>query len=213
MAAAAAEELLKPASDIFNPESGQILVLADAGTPHGQRRWTGSGARETKFGSFGTDGESARPGCQAQETPAKAVPVAVGRLCDCYAVVMHAPGGCRRRAVCTNTRSGKGNDRSEHRFNAVPATRDGDEVEELAGEIPQAMACGGVLQCSTSRFEGWNRGAGTLATSTFAMPRRRCGLPRPSGDRSVSQTACPARGPTGMQSTWPQPTSAVWRGT
>ncbi len=208
LTAAAAEELLKLASDIFNPESGQILVLADA--EHFAVELLDGVKSADEIRSSGTDGESARPACQVsgnsrQSCSSRGVQamrtakVGAGTPQDST-----APG-----FVLTNTCSGKGNDREEYRFNAFLATLTETRSRNWLENSP-ATACGGVLQCSPV--------AGLESCRDLQPQHSLCpdddGATRPSGDRSVSQTACPARArERRCKVTWPQPTSAVWRGT
>ena len=55
----------------------------------------------------------------------------------------------------------------EYRFNAFLGTRDGDEVEELAGDFPKRWHVEEFFNAHQAL--GWNRGG--RATSTFAMAR------------------------------------------
>ena len=150
---AAAEELLKLAGEILNPEAGQALVLADS--EHFTAELLDRVKTETNFDLLVPMPK--RPGLRAQ---LRALPPEVFRP--------RWAGYATAKLAYTPQDSHQGPfyhsiQRQEERpedydFNAFLATRDGDEVEELAGDFPKRWHVEEFFNAHQPL--GWNR-AGT----------------------------------------------------
>jgi Transposase DDE domain len=152
-AAAAAAELLKMASDIFNPEPGQILVLADA--EHFTVELLDRVKSETKFDLLVP--MSNQPAVHAQ---LKALPPEVFRprwAGYATAKVAYTPRDSHAGPF-TQYVQRQGERPQDYMFNAFLSTRDGDEVEELAVDFPKRWHVEEFFNAHQAL--GWNR-AGT----------------------------------------------------
>ena len=202
-AAAAAEELLKLASDIFNPEPGQILVLADA--EHFTVELLDRVKSATKFDLLVPMVN--RPDLLAKLRrlpPELFQPRWAGYA---TAKVVHASRQHAGPFYQYVQREGE-----RLRSTASPLSsrlRDGDEVEELAGEFSSDGSRGGILQ----RSSGPGMESCRDVQSQHSIWPDDDGATRPSGDHSVFANGLPCPRRTGMPSTWPRPTLEVWRET
>jgi hypothetical protein len=152
-AAVAAVELLKLASDILGAEAGQTLVLADS--EHFTVELLDKVKTETNFDLLVPMPN--RPGLRAKLS---ALPSEVfQRRWAGYATTKLA-------YTLQDSQAGpfyqyvqrQGERPEEYHFNAFLATRDGDEVEELAGEFPKRWHVEEFFNANQAL--GWNR-AGT----------------------------------------------------
>ena len=194
-AAAAAEELLKLASDIFNPEPGQILVLADA--EHFTVELLDRVKSETKFDLLVPMVN--RPDLLAKLRrlpPELFQPRWAGYA---TAKVAYTPQDSHAGPFYQYVQR-EGERPEEYRFNAFLATRDGDEVEELAGEFPKRWHVEEFFNAHQAL--GWNRAGtcnlnirygqmtmGLLAQAAIAQFRKRLAPPTTSWDAKHMATA------------------------
>jgi Transposase DDE domain len=152
-AAAAAEELLKLASDILNPEPGKVLVLADS--EHFTVELLDKVKTETKFDLLVP--MLNRPVLRAK---LRALPPEVFQprwAGYATAKLAYTPQDSHAGPFYQYVQR-QGERPEEYCFNAFLATRDGDEVEELAGEFPKRWHVEEFFNAHQAL--GWNR-AGT----------------------------------------------------
>ena len=194
-AAAAAEELLKLASDIFNPEPGQILVLADA--EHFTVELLDRVKSATTFDLLVPMVN--RPDLLAKLRrlpPELFQPRWAGYA---TAKVAYTPQDSHAGPFYQYVQR-EGERPEEYRFNAFLATRDGDEVEELAGEFPKRWHVEEFFNAHQAL--GWNRAGtcnlnirygqmtmGLLAQAAIAQFRKRLAPPTTSWDAKHMATA------------------------
>ncbi len=152
-AAAAAEELLKLASDILNPEAGQTLVLADS--EHFTTKLLDKVKTGTKFDLL-------------VPMPNRSVFLAKLRALPPEAFQSRWAGYATAKLAYTPQESHagpfyqyvqrQGERPEEYSFNAFLATRDGDEVGQLARDFPKRWHVEEFFNAHQAL--GWNR-AGT----------------------------------------------------
>ncbi|MGC8639526.1 MAG: transposase, partial [Isosphaeraceae bacterium] len=131
-AAVAAEELLKLAGDILNPEAGQTLVLADS--EHFTTELLDRVKTETKF-----DILVPMPNRRILRAQLSALPPEVFRprwAGYATAKVAYTPQDSQAGPFYQYVQR-QGERPEDYSFNAFLSTRDGDEVEELAGDFPK----------------------------------------------------------------------------
>jgi hypothetical protein len=131
-AAAAAEELLKLAGEILNPEAGAALVLAD--TEHFSVELMDKVKADTRFDLLVPMHN--RPALLAR---LRALPPGLFRprwAGYATAKLEYTPRESRSGPFYQYVQR-QGERPEDYRFNAFLATRDGDEVEELAGDFPK----------------------------------------------------------------------------
>jgi hypothetical protein len=194
-AATAALELLKLATDIFNPESGQVLVLADA--EHFAVELLDRVKSETKFDLLVPMVN--RPDLRAK---LRALPPELFQprwAGYATAKVPYTPQDSHAGPFYQYVQR-EGERPEEYRFNAFLATRDGDEVEELAGKFPKRWHVEEFFNAHQAL--GWNRGGtcnlnirygqmtmGLLAQAAIAQFRKRLAPPKTSWDAKHMATA------------------------
>ena len=152
-AATAAEELLKLAGDIFNPEAGQTLVLADS--EHFTTELLDRVKTETKF-----DILVPMPNRRILRAKLSALPPEVFRprwAGYATAKVEYTPQDSHAGPFYQYVQR-QGERPEDYSFNAFLSTRDGDEVEELAGDFPKRWHVEEFFNAHQAL--GWNR-AGT----------------------------------------------------
>lgn len=152
-AAAAAEELLKLAGAILAPEPGGALVLAD--TEHFSVELLDKVKAETRF-----DLLVPMPNQPALRARLAALPPELFRprwAGYATAKLAYTPQDSRAGSFYQDVQR-QGERPEEYRFNAFLATRDGDEVEELAGDFPKRWHVEEFFNAHQPL--GWNR-AGT----------------------------------------------------
>ncbi len=152
-AATAAEELLKLAGGILNPEPGQALVLADS--EHFTVELLDKVKTETNF-----DLLVPMPNRTGLRAKLRALPPEVFQprwagyaTAKLEYTLQHSHAGPFYQYV-----QRQGERPEEYCFNAFLATRDGDEVEELAGDFPKRWHVEEFFNAHQAL--GWNR-AGT----------------------------------------------------
>jgi Transposase DDE domain len=152
-AAVAAEELLKLASDILGTEAGQALVLADS--EHFSVELLDKVKTETNFDLLVPMPN--RPGLRAKLSALP--PEAFRPRWAGYATakLAYTPQDSQTGPFYQYVQR-QGERPEEHRFNAFLSTRDGDEVEELAGDFPKRWHVEEFFNAHQAL--GWNR-AGT----------------------------------------------------
>ena len=152
-AAAAAEELLGLAGDILNPQAGQTLVLADS--EHFTTELLDRVKTETKF-----DILVPMPNRRILRAKLSALPPEVFRprwAGYATAKVKSTPQDSHAGPFYQYVQR-QGERPADYSFNAFLSTRDGDEVEELAGDFPQRWHVEEFFNAHQAL--GWNR-AGT----------------------------------------------------
>ena len=152
-AAVAAEELLKLAGDILNPEAGQTLVLADS--EHFTTELLDRVKTGTKF-----DILVPMPNRRILRAKLSALPPEVFRprwAGYATAKVAYTPHDSHAGPFYQYVQR-QGERPEDYSFNAFLSTRDGDEVEELAGDFPQRWHVEEFFNAHQAL--GWNR-AGT----------------------------------------------------
>ena len=203
-AATAAEELLKLAADILDTEPGQMLVLADS------EHFTVELLDRVKTGRTSTSWYRCLISlpCDAKLTAVAAgdVPAALGGLCDCE--VAYTPQDSQAGPFYQYVQR-EGERPEDYRFNAFLATRDGNEVEELTDEFPKRWHVEEFFNAHQAL--GWNRGRDLQ--SQHSLRPDDDGLARSGGDRSASQTACPAHDELGREAHGHGLLRGVWRET
>jgi hypothetical protein len=194
-AAVAAEELLKLAGDILGPEAAQALVLADS------EHFTVELLDRIKTG---TDFDLLvpmpnRPGLLAK---LRALPPELFRprwAGYATAKLAYAPQDSHAGPFYQYVQR-QGERPEEYRFNAFLGTRDGDEVEELAGDFPKRWHVEEFFNAHQAL--GWNR-AGTcnlnirygqmtmalIAQAAIDQFRKRLAPPAASWDANHMATA------------------------
>jgi hypothetical protein len=152
-AAVAAEELLKLASDILGTEAGQALVLADS--EHFSVELLDKVKTETNFDLLVPMPN--RPGLRAKLSALP--PEAFRPRWAGYATakLAYTPQDSQTGPFYQYVQR-QGERPEEHRFNAFLSTRNGDEVEELAGDFPKRWHVEEFFNAHQAL--GWNR-AGT----------------------------------------------------
>jgi hypothetical protein len=194
-AAAAALELLKLASDILNPEAGQALVLADS------EHFTVELLDQVKTG---TNFDLLVPMTNRPALRAKlsALPPETFRprwAGYATAKLPYTPQDSQAGPFYQYVQR-QGERPEEYRFNAFLATRDGDEVEELAGDFPKRWHVEEFFNAHQAL--GWNR-AGTcnlnirygqmtmalVAQAAIHQLRKRLAAPTTSWDAKHMATA------------------------
>jgi Transposase DDE domain len=194
-AAAAAEELLKLASEIFNPEPGQVLVVADS--EHFTVELLDKVKTETKFDLLVPMVN--RPALRAQ---LRAVPTEVFQprwAGYATAKLAYTPQDSHAGPF-TQYIQRQGERPQDYIFNAFLATRDGNEVEELTGEFPKRWHVEEFFNAHQAL--GWNRAGtcnlnirygqmtmGLLAQAAIAQFRKRLAPPTTSWDAKHMATA------------------------
>jgi hypothetical protein len=131
-AAAAAQELLKLAGDILNPEAGQTLVLADS--EHFTTELLDRVKTETKF-----DILVPMPNRRSLRAKLSALPPEVFQprwAGYATAKLKYTPRDSHAGPFYQYVQR-QGERPEDYSFNAFLSTRAGDEVEELAGDFPQ----------------------------------------------------------------------------
>lgn len=131
-AAAAAEELLKLTGEILNPAAGQTLVLADS--EHFTTELLDQVKSETKF-----DMLVPMPNRRSLRTKLSALPPELFRprwAGYATAKVKYTPRDSHAGPYYQYVQR-QGERSEDYLFNAFLSTRDGDEVEELAGDFPR----------------------------------------------------------------------------
>jgi hypothetical protein len=152
-AGAAAEELLKLAGEILHPEAGQALVLADS--EHFTTELLDRVKTETNFDLLVPMPKP--PGLRAQ---LRALPAEVFRprwAGYATAKLAYTPQDSQAGPFYQYVQR-QGERPEDYEFNAFLATRDGDEVEELAGAFPKRWHVEEFFNAHQAL--GWNR-AGT----------------------------------------------------
>jgi hypothetical protein len=152
-AAAAAAELLERAGAILDPEPGGALVLAD--TEHFSVELLDQVKTETKFDLLVPMHD--RPALRAR---LRTLPPELFRprwAGYATAKLAYTPQDSRAGPFYQYVQR-QGERPDEYRFNAFLATRDGDEVEELAGDFPKRWHVEEFFNAHQAL--GWNR-AGT----------------------------------------------------
>jgi hypothetical protein len=152
-AAAAAEELLKLAGEILDPEAGRALVLADS--EHFTAELLDKVKSETKF-----DLLVPIPNRRALRAKLAALPPEVFRprwAGYATAKVEYTPQDSRAGPFYQYVQR-QGERPEGYSFNSFLSTRDGDEVEELAGDFPKRWHVEEFFNAHQAL--GWNR-AGT----------------------------------------------------
>lgn len=152
-AAAAAEELLKLASDILDPKAGEALVLADS--EHFTVELLDRVKTGTNFDLLVPMPN--RPGLRAKLRslpPETFQPRWAGYA---TAKLAYTPEGSQAGPFHQYVQR-QGERPEEYAFHAFLATRDGDEVEELAGDFPKRWHVEEFFNAHQAL--GWNR-AGT----------------------------------------------------
>ena len=162
-AAAAAEELLKLASDILNPQAGQALVLADS--EHFTTELLDRVKTETNFDLLVPMPNRRSLRAQAEGVAAGSVPDRGGRATQPRS--WHIPLRTARLGRSTNTSSGKGSGRrntaSMHFSRPAMATR----LRSWPAIFPNA----GTWRSSSMLIRHWVGTEQGRAISTFAMAR------------------------------------------
>ena len=152
-AATAAEELLRLAGEILDPEAGQALVLADA--EHFSVDLLDKVKAETRFDLLVPMHNRPAPRARlAALPPGLFRPRWAGYA---TAKLEYTPQDSRGGPFYQYVQR-QGERPEEYRFNAFLATRDGDEVEELAGDFPKRWHVEEFF--NAHQAPGWDR-AGT----------------------------------------------------
>jgi hypothetical protein len=152
-AAASAEELLNLVSDILNPRAGEVLVLVDS--EHFAVEFLDRVKTGTNLDLLVPMRN--RPGLRAKLS---ALPPGVFRprwAGYATAKLLYTPQDSHAGPFYQYVQR-QGERPEEYRFNAFLATRDGDEVEELAGDFPKRWHVEEFFNAHQAL--GWNR-AGT----------------------------------------------------
>ena len=189
-AAAAAEELLELAADILDPKPGQTLVLADS------EHFTVELLDRVKTGT-NFDLLVPMPNQPGLLAKLRALPPELFQprwAGYATAKLAYTPQDSHAGPFYQYVQR-QGERPEEYRFNAFLSTRDGDEVEELAGDFPKRWHVEEFFNAHQAL--GWNR-AGTCNLN-IRYGQMTMALDRPSGDRSASQAACAARDELGRE--------------
>ena len=188
-AASAAEELLKLAGEILNPGAGESLVLAD--TEHFSVELMDRVKTGTRFDLLVPMHN--RPSLLARLA---ALPPGLFRprwAGYATAKLEYTPRDSQAGPFYQYVQR-QGERPEEYRFNAFLATRDGDEVEELAGDFPKRWHVEEFF--NSHQALGWDRGD---VQPQHPLRPDDDGADRPGGDRSDPQAAGPARDELGRQ--------------
>jgi Transposase DDE domain len=194
-AAAAAIDLLKLASDILDAKAGQTLVLADS--EHFTAELLDRVKTETKF-----DLLVPMPNRASLRAKLKALPPEVfqSRWAGYATAKLEYTPHKSQAGPFHQYVQRQGERPDEYNFNAFLGTRDGDEVEELAGAFPKRWHVEEFFNAHQAL--GWNR-AGTcnlnirygqmtmaiVAQAVIDQFRKRLGAPATSWDATHMATA------------------------